>query len=129
MNKFEETVQEMKEEATELENDFEAKVENLDDDAKEKAAALVEKTKAAITASIEKIETALDQVKDDEKVDEFLDKVRARSKESVEFAKEKISALVNKKQQKTLDDIHDEIMAEYKRIDPVIKQIVELNTK
>lgn len=116
MNKFEETVQEMKEEATELENDFEAKVDNLDDDTKEKAAALVEKTKAAIAASIEKIENAIDEVKDDEKIDEFLDKVRAKSKEAVEFTKDKIDSLVNKKQQKTLDDIHDEIMAEFDKI-------------
>ena len=52
MNKFEETINEMKEDIADLEEDFKLKSANLDDETKEKAAAAVEKTKAAINNSI-----------------------------------------------------------------------------
>ena len=91
MTKFEDTIKEMESQVNELENDLAAKAEQLDESNKEKAQALVDKTEDAIKTSIDKIKKIITEVQEDEKVDEFLDKVKAKSLEAVEFTKEKVA--------------------------------------
>ena len=90
MTKFEDTVKEMESQVEELEKDLAEKADQLDEAGKEKAKALVEKTEEAIKSSIEKVKGIINDVQEDEKLDEFLDKVKAKSMEAVDFTKEKV---------------------------------------
>ena len=116
MNKFEETINEMKEDIADLEEDFKLKSANLDDETREKAAAAVEKTKAAINNSIEKVTAVIDEIKDDEKLDAFLDKVKAKSMEAVDYTKNRIDEIANKTSDQSLEQLHNDVMAEFDRI-------------
>ena len=118
MQKFDDTVKEMESQVKELEDDLAEKVEKLDEEGKEKAKALVEKTEEAIRSSIEKVKGIINDVQEDEKLDEFLDKVKAKSMEAVEFTKEKVSELTKKPDEKgkTLEDLGNDIMAEFDKI-------------
>ena len=116
MTKFEETIKEMKEDLADLEEDFKDKTEKLDEETRQKAAAVVEKTKAAINNSIEKVTSAINDIQDDEKLDAFLDKVKAKSMEAVDYTKNKIDEITNKTSDKSLDQLHDDVMAEFDKI-------------
>lgn len=116
MSKIDEAIQEMKEELAELEDKLAEKTEGLDDQAKQKATALIEKTENAIKGAIAKIEAAIDNFTEDEQFDEFLDKVRAKSREAVEFAKDKIDDLATKTSNQSLADLHDDVMAEFDKL-------------
>ena len=96
MTKFEDTVKEMESQVEELENDLADKADQLDDAGKEKAKALVEKTEEAIKSSIEKVRSIINDVQEDDKLDEFLDKVKAKSMEAVDFTKGKVNELTQK---------------------------------
>ncbi len=112
MSKFEDTVKEMESQVKELEDDLAGEIDKLDEEGKEKAKALVERTEEAIKSSIEKVRTVIINVKEDEKLDEFLDKVKAKSMEAVDFTREKVQELTKKKEEpeKTLDDASNDIM-------------------
>lgn len=118
MQKFDDTVKEMESQVKELEDDLAEKVEKLDEEGKEKAKALVDKTEEAIRSSIEKVKGIINDVQEDEKLDEFLDKVKAKSMEAVEFTKEKVAELTKKPDEKgrTLEDLGNDIMAEFDKI-------------
>ena len=117
MQKFDDTVKEMESQVKELEDDLAEKVEKLDEEGKEKAKALVEKTEEAIRSSIEKVKGIINDVQEDEKLDEFLDKVKAKSMEAVDFTKGKIAELTKKpEEKKTLEDLGNDIMAEFDKI-------------
>lgn len=116
MDKIQETINEMKTNVEDLEATYNTKAETLDDETKEKAKALVEKTKNAINLSIEKVTAVIDDIKDDEKLNEFLDKVKAKSMEAIEFTKEKIDALTKQESKTSLDDLSNEIMAEFDKL-------------
>ncbi|MBQ6126868.1 MAG: hypothetical protein IKE50_00535 [Erysipelotrichaceae bacterium] len=118
MQKFDDTVKEMESQVKELEDDLAEKVEKLDDEGKVKAKALVEKTEEAIRSSIEKVKGIINDVQEDEKLDEFLDKVKAKSMEAVDFTKGKIAELTRKPDEKgrTLEDLGNDIMAEFDKI-------------
>ena len=117
MTKFEDTIKEMESQVNELENDLAAKAEQLDESNKEKAKALVDKTEEAIKTSIDKIKSIITEVQEDEKVDEFLDKVKAKSMEAVEFTKEKVSELTKKvEKDDTFEKITSDIMAEFDKV-------------
>ena len=118
MQKFDDTVKEMESQVKELEDDLAEKVEKLDDEGKGKAKALVEKTEEAIRSSIEKVKGIINDVQEDEKLDEFLDKVKAKSMEAVDFTKGKIAELTRKPDEKgrTLEDLGNDIMAEFDKI-------------
>ncbi len=118
MEKFDDTVKEMESQVKELEDDLAEKVEKLDDEGKVKAKALVEKTEEAIRSSIEKVKGIINDVQEDEKLDEFLDKVKAKSMEAVDFTKGKIAELTRKPDEKgrTLEDLGNDIMAEFDKI-------------
>lgn len=110
MNKFEETVEELKSHVAELETEFSTRTENLNDETKAKALELVEKTKDVINTSIEKISAVIDNIKDEEKLNELLDKVKAKSKEAVEFTIDKIDDLTNTNDEFDYNSLHDDIM-------------------
>ncbi|MBQ1787508.1 MAG: hypothetical protein II004_01105 [Erysipelotrichaceae bacterium] len=118
MQKFDDTVKEMESQVKELEDDLAEKVEKLDEEGKVKAKALVEKTEEAIRSSIEKVKGIINDVQEDEKLDEFLDKVKAKSMEAVDFTKGKIAELTRKPDEKgrTLEDLGNDIMAEFDKI-------------
>lgn len=118
MSKFEDTVKEMESQVQELEENLAKKVDLLDDDGKEKARVLVQKTEEAIKSSIEKVRTAIENVTEDEKLEEFLDKVKAKSMEAVEFTKEKVAELISVKEPKedTLEKTSIDIMEEFDKI-------------
>ena len=108
----------MESQVKELEDDLAEKVEKLDEEGKVKAKALVEKTEEAIRSSIEKVKGIINDVQEDEKLDEFLDKVKAKSMEAVDFTKGKIAELTRKPDEKgrTLEDLGNDIMAEFDKI-------------
>ena len=117
MNKFEDTVKEMESQVQDLENDLAEKSDKLDDEGKERAKALVNKTEEAIRSSIEKVRNIINEVQEDDKLDEFLDKVKAKSMEAVDFTKTKVAELTKEKEEKkTLEDLASDIMAEFDKI-------------
>lgn len=117
MTKFEETVKEMESQVEELETDLAEKTQNLDEANKERARALVDKTEEAIKTSIEKVKNIINDVQQDEKLDEFLDKVKAKSMEAVDFTKEKINELTQKvDKENKLDKLGEDIMTEFDKI-------------
>ena len=118
MSKFEDTVKEMESQVKEMEDDLAEEIDKLDEEGKEKAKALVGRTEEAIKSSIEKVRTVITNVKEDEKLDEFLDKVKAKSMEAVDFTKEKVQELTHKKEEpeKTLDEASNDIMSTFENI-------------
>ena len=117
MTKFEDTVKEMESQVEELEKDLAEKADQLDEAGKEKAKALVEKTEEAIKSSIEKVKGIINDVQEDEKLDEFLDKVKAKSMEAVDFTKEKVGELTKKvDKDNKLDKLGEDIMAEFDKV-------------
>ena len=118
MTKFEDTVKEMESQVEDLENDLAEKAEQMDEENKAKARVLVDKTQDAIKSSIEKIKGIINEVQEDEKVDEFLDKVKAKSMEAVEFTKEKVAELTAKDENNSskLDKLSAEITAEFDKV-------------
>ena len=117
MTKFEDTVKEMESQVEDLENDLAEKEGQLDDVGKEKARMLVEKTEEAIKSSIEKVKGIINDVQEDEKLDEFLDKVKAKSMEAVDFTKEKVAELTKKADSDNrLEKLGNDIMAEFDKL-------------
>lgn len=116
MNKFENTVKEMQDNIADLENFAREKVEQFaDQDLKERANDIANKTIAAINSSIEKVGNVINSLSEDEKMDELLDKIQAKSQEAVDFAKDKINSL-NKDNSKLIDDLAEDVMAEFDRL-------------
>lgn len=116
MNKFDDTVKELKSYIDELEKKFAKKSLKLDDESKEKARAFVDKAEEVINSSIEKVKTIINDVKDEEKLNSLLDKIKAKSKEAVEFTLEKVDALTKSDKPLTIDDIHNEIMEDFDKL-------------
>lgn len=117
MSKFEDTVRELESQVQDLENDLAKKAEILDDEGKEKARILVSKTEEAIKSSVEKVRNIIADVKEDEKLDEFLEKVKAKSLEAVEFTKSKVEELTkSSEEKKTLDNLFDDVLGEFDKI-------------
>jgi DNA repair ATPase RecN len=117
MTKFEETVKEMESQVEELETELAEKAEKLNEENKEIARALVNKTEEAIKSSIEKVKGIINDVQNDEKLDEFLDKVKAKSMEAVDFTKAKVNELTQKyDKENKLDKLGEDIMTEFDKI-------------
>jgi hypothetical protein len=117
MTKFEDTVKEMESQVQDLENDLAEKAEKLDEEGREKAKALVNKTEEAIRSSIEKVRNIINEVQEDDRLEEFLDKVKAKSMEAVDFTKSKVAELTKEKEEKkTLEDLAADIMSEFDKI-------------
>lgn len=115
MEKINNAIKDIENYLSELETKYAEKVQPLDDETKQKAKSLLDKTKGIINSSIAKIESAVDDIKDDEKLDDLLAKVKAKSKEAVDFTLEKIDNLINNNKS-SIDSVHDDIMAEFDKL-------------
>ncbi len=117
MTKFEDTVKEMESQVQELEKDLAVKAETLDDEGKEKAKALVNKTEESIRSTIEKVRGIISDVQEDDRLEEFLDKVKAKSMEAVDFTKEKVAELTKKTENDDrLERLGNDITSEFDKI-------------
>lgn len=116
MKKIDDTIKEMQNYLKDLDKDFNAKVDKLSDEAKIKAEELLNNTKKTINNSIKKVSDAVEGIKNDERLDDFLDEIKARSKEAVEYTKAKISTIDKDGDGKILDDLHDDIMNEFNKL-------------
>ena len=76
-----------------LENYLAEKFNDLDDEGKVKARDLVDKNKEAVNEAIGKIKGVVPNVKEDNELDEFLYKVKAKSNRAVKYTKDMISEL------------------------------------
>lgn len=116
MSKFDETVKELKNDIKVLEKEFAKKTKGLDKTTEEKAHQFVEKTESVINSSIEKISAVINDLKDDEDLNALLDKIKAKAKEAIDYALEKVDAIINGETDTDLDKVHDEIMNEYNKL-------------
>lgn len=116
MNKFDDTVKELKEDIKDLENEFSKRTKGLDESTKQKAYEFVENTENVINSSINKIAAVIENLKDDEELNDLLDKVKAKAKEAIDFAVEKIDAIINGSPDDDLDRLHDEIMDDFDKL-------------
>jgi len=116
MTKYDKTVKELKEDIKELEKNFKNVTAGVDEVTKLKAKEVYDKTKATINSSIDKISAVFNEVKEDEKVDDLLDKVKAKAKEAVDYASDKIEAIANNTDGVDVDKLHDDIMAEFDKL-------------
>lgn len=116
MNKFEETVDELKNDVTELENDLASKIDDLDDDKKQRAQELVNKAKIAINNVIEKVGAVIEDIDDQDKLNDLLDKVKAKAREAMDYTVSKIDALKNGESTIDIDKLHDDVMAEFDKL-------------
>lgn len=116
MSKFDDTVKELKEDIKELEDEFSSKTKDVDEATKRKAHEFVENTEKVINSAINKVSQAIDNIKEDEKLDELLDKVKAKAKEAIDFALDKIDALINNDPKSNIDALHDDIMDEFDKL-------------
>ena len=116
MDKFEETVNELKTDIEDLDKEVESKLEGLDEDKKARISELVEKAKTAINTSIEKVSAVINEIDDSEKLDDLLDKIKAKAKEAVDYTTNRIDALINGEKTVDIDRLHDDIMAEFDKV-------------
>lgn len=116
MNKVEKTVNDLKADIKDLEKEYNKKSKGLDEETKQKLRELVEKTETVINNSIEKISKAIKDLKDDEDLSNLLDKVKAKSKEAIEFTIEKFDEIINNGSKSDVDKLHDDIMNDFEKL-------------
>lgn len=109
MNKLDKVVKDLEDDVKDLEAGLADRIDDLDDQKKQKATELVDKTKALIKVSIDKIAAVYEEIKEDQKIDEFLDKIKAKAKEAVDYTMDKIDALKNQ-DTTTIDCLSNELV-------------------
>lgn len=113
MNKTDNTIKELKSNIEELKKEFTKKAKKLDKDKKVIAEEIVDKAINVINYSIKKITILVKTVKDDDKLCEILDTIKAKSKETVDFASAKLDDLINKTPKDNFEVIYGDIMDEF----------------
>lgn len=116
MNKFDATVKELKEDINELEKDFSKVAADLDEAGRIKAREIVEKTEKTINLSIEKVNSVINDISDEKKLNELLDKIKAKAKEATDYAMDKVVAIANNEDAVDIDALHDDIMNEFDKL-------------
>ena len=96
MSKINEIVAEMQKYIEEVRNAAEARRAELDEEGLAKVNEIAERTNNAIQATIVKLEDVASKVRDEEKVNDFLDRALGKCEEAVAFTKEKIDAVEGK---------------------------------
>ena len=114
--KVEKTVNDLKADINDLEKEYSKKAKGLDPETKAKIREIVEKTEVVINNSIEKIMNAIKDLKDDEELSNLLDKIKAKSKEAIEFTSEKIDDIINNGSKSDVDKLHDDIMSDFEKL-------------
>ncbi len=115
MNKFNDIAQEMREAIEEIERTAAARMDDLDDEGQATVRELADRTNTAITQTIEKLRDVAEKVKDDEKVNDFLDRAMSKCREAVVFTEAKINA-VEAKPKVDLDAILTEIRGSFDKL-------------
>lgn len=99
-----------------VEESLSEKYEKLDDESKAKIEDLIAKAKNAVNTAVEKTGAVITEVKDKEKVDEFIEGVEEKSQETFDFIKAKIEEFADKKNAKNTDDILAEIFNDFEKV-------------
>ena len=113
MNKFDETVKELKEDIKELEKEFEKRTKGLDKETKKAARSFVDRTEKVIEAVIEKVGVVIKELKDDDQLEELLDKAKAKAKEAIDYTLDKIDTVINNGPETEIDRLYADVMAEF----------------
>lgn len=116
MNKFDATVKELKADIAELEKDFAKTSKDLDEATKIKGKELIKNTEKTINKAIDKVSEVIEDVQDEEKMNDLLDKIKAKAKEATDYTLERISNLKNDDDEINIDKLHDDIMAEFDKL-------------
>lgn len=113
MNKYELTIQELKDDIKELEKEFKKRTKGLDKETIEAARKFVDRTEKVIEAVIDKTGTVITELKDDEQLEELLDKLKAKAQEAIDYALDKIDTVINSGPETEIDRLYNDVMAEF----------------
>lgn len=116
MKKYDATVKELKADIAELEKNFARTSKDLDEVTRIKAKELLKNTENTINKSIEKVGAAIKDIQDEEKLNDLLDKIKAKAKEATDYTLEKIKVLSDSEKKTDIDKLHDDIMAEFDKL-------------
>lgn len=113
MSKYELTIKELKDDIKDLEKEFEKRTKGLDKETIAAARKFVDRTEKVIEAVIDKTSAVIKELKDDEQLEELLDRLKAKAQEAVDYALEKIDTVINSGPETELDRLYDDVMAEF----------------
>lgn len=113
MSKYELTVQELKDDIKELEKEFKKRTKGLDKETVEAARKFVDRTEKVIEAVIDKTGAVITELKDDEQLEELLDKLKAKAQEAIDYALDKIDTVINSGPETEIDRLYNDVMAEF----------------
>ncbi|MBQ1476606.1 MAG: hypothetical protein IIZ33_00445 [Erysipelotrichaceae bacterium] len=115
MEKFNEVAAKMREYIAVIQAEADAKAADADEKGQAYVREVEGKTVNAIEMTIGKLSEVVDKVKDEEKVNAFLDKALAKCEEAVAFTREKIAA-VEVKPKVDLDSVYGDIRDAFDKI-------------
>ena len=113
MNKYDITIKELKDDINELEKEFKKRTKGLDKETIEAARTFVDRTEKVIEAVIDKTGAVIKEFKDDEQLEELLDKLRARAQEAIDYALDKIDTVINSGPETEIDRLYNDIANEF----------------
>ena len=113
MSKYELTIQELKDDIKELEKEFKKRTKGLDKETIEAARKFVDRTEKVIEAVIDKTGAVITELKDDEQLEELLDKLKAKAQEAIDYALDKIDTVINSGPETEIDRLYNDVMAEF----------------
>ena len=113
MSKYDITIKELKDDINELEKEFKNRTKGLDKETIEAARTFVDRTEKVIEAVIDKTSAVIKELKDDEQLEELLDKLRARAQEAIDYALDKIDTVINSGPETEIDRLYNDIANEF----------------
>lgn len=113
MSKYELTIQELKDDIKELEKEFKKRTKGLDKETIEAARKFVDRTEKVIEAVIDRTGAVITELKDDEQLEELLDKLKAKAQEAIDYALDKIDTVINSGPETEIDRLYNDVMAEF----------------
>ena len=113
MNKYESTIKELKQDIKDLEKVFSKRTKGLDKETKKAARSFVDRTEKVIEAVIEKVGAVIKELKDDDQLEELLDKAKAKAKEAIDYTLDKIDTVINNGPETEIDRLYADVMAEF----------------
>ena len=113
MNKYETTIKELKEDIKDLEKAFKEKTKGLDKETIAAARTFVDRTEKVIQAVIDKTGAVIKELKDDEQLEELLAKLKAKAKEAVDYAIDKVDTVIKEGPETEIDRLYKDVMSEF----------------
>ena len=113
MNKYETTIKELKEDIKDLEKAFKEKTKGLDKETIAAARTFVDRTEKVIQAVIDKTGAVIKELKDDEQLEELLAKLKAKAKEAVDYAIDKVDTVIKEGPETGIDRLYKDVMSEF----------------